>query len=473
VKSDHLKELACKLFHLDPLNTSVIDVRTNSVLDDKLMTELVMNPAVTEVYTRLGAGDGMIRVMFRLLSVSKPRTDLIPLDLFLPKNTMEDVLRLFASRQEALCQALGFTGLVLVRNDGRELDVDHSTLLEAMPQNEEKDTIVLNIAPSEEMQDVNIVDTSSPEQPQRSMDIKLPISTTAATITSICAGEWGFNPEKCSLQVVTTDGSVTLVPEATIQAALSGGLSEFLTTAQVGSLPLLFRFFEPTSLVFWNNGSDPVDLLICDGLLTEHVKKTAADTLQIKEDISQYSIVQHGSGHLITGDKIDVTRDGKDFELVPTSSLTTVVAPMEDPNMPPASVKYYAETESSIMTVGEFIAAVPKPQPDSKLVLFVDGIEAASTLPVSSLGGTVVVVDVQHTKMLLVNVTVTIEKRSDAKCQFKADCTVHAQDIRVHAAKLLGMENSADALLADSEGCIIDDMCAMSDMESYDFVLLE
>ena len=107
------------------------------------------------------------------------------------------------------------------------------------------------------------------------------------------------------------------------------------------------------------------------------------------------------------------------------------------------------------------------------MVLFVDGIEAPSTLPVSSLGGTVVVVDVPHTKMLLVNVTVSIEKKTDAKCQFKVDCTVRAQDVRTHAAKLLGMENSADALLADTEGCIIDDMCAMSDMESYDFVLLE
>jgi len=262
------------------------------------------------------------------------------------------------------------------------------------------------------------------------------------------------------------------VPEATIQVALSGGLSEFLTTAQPGSLPLLFRYFEPTSLVFYNNGTDPVDLLISDGLATDHVKAEAAASLQIK-DVSEYSLVQHGSGRLITYDKVDITRDGKEFELVPSSSLTTIVAPMEDPNMPPASVQYYAQTETSILTVAEFIAAVPKPQPDSQLLLFVNGIEAASTLPVSSLGGTVVVVDVPHTKMLLVNVTVSCEKRPDAKCHFKADSTVHAQEVRMHAATLLGLENAADALLADTEGCIIDDMCAMSDMESYDFVMLE
>ena len=65
-----------------------------------------------------------------------------------------------------------------------------------------------------------------------------------------------------------------------------------------------------------------------------------------------------------------------------------------------------------------------------------------------------------------------LDERTRHECFFHSLHRATARTVREHAAVLLGRTDK-DTVLADTGGCIIDDLCTMADLDTYQLVLLD
>ena len=477
----HVTELACRLLRVAPADVRLVDARTDTALDAGALEALARSPAVADIRTRLWDARGMVRVELRVRSAAAAEAVVVPFGLFPPGYTLRDVVRTLETKQAALAQACGVRGLALVDQRGGRVCAGDDTRLANLPQSA-AGAVVLDAVPTAELQAVRVVAPQPQPQPQppRTLDLALHVLATARIVLAYAVNAWGLCPDRCSLlrddTAGTEDDTATeakIAPDTTVQTLLGAG------GVRAEALVLRLRYFEPVPLVFWDAEGRAVDVLVNDSLAVASVKRQAAEVLgdaAAAADPAQCALVQHATRCAVAAPVLDVARDGRDFELVPAAALATLRVPIADPDgtedrevcVP------YVRAGAATLSAAVFVAQVA--QTAGPAVLLVDGVEAAPAADVgAALAAGRALRVVRRGAPGVVRVAVACEHTPARQCAFAVHRSVLAQAVRAHAAALLGAAAAAapDTLLADRDGCIIDDLCAMADMDTFDFVLLD
>lgn len=249
-----------------------------------------------------------------------------------------------------------------------------------------------------------------------------------------------------------------------------------------------FVHFVPVPLRFWRApvqpGADDEGTVVTvhDSLMVRDVLRQAAaalgcagaDAAGVRDTLV---LAQHGTGTVLDIPGVSTEAYGTAFDVVPRRLLVAV---------PVAVAAGRARTDEVVCVAqdrvcGAALLASPALQRCRAPVLVNEacGVEIA---PADVLDARAVAADTAaRTWRLAVYaaddarlcaVHVAREGAPGDACAFRALRTATAQAVREHAAVVLAV-SAPEPVLADTDGCIIDDLCTMADLESFSLVLLD
>ena len=344
----------------------------------------------------------------------------------------------------------------------------------------------------------------------------LHVSVPVRVVVAACAAHWGVDASQCSLLLSVQETRLAEdQPVGTVRSA-PGAKVAALGTAAPGSpdapVRVTFVHFVPVPLRFWRAPVQPGDagtvVTVHDSLMVRDVLRQAAaalccpttaapcvsssSSIQVSQDSSNSKdnnckangnegdkvvLAQHGTGTVLDIPGVSTEAYGTEFDLVPRRALVA---------LPVAVASGRARTEEVVCVAqahvqGAALLASPALQRCRAPVL-VNEAAGVEVLPADVIDARAVAADTAARAWRLAvyaaddarlcAVHVAREHDPGPACTFRALRAASAQAVRERAAALLAVA-APDPVLADTDGCIIDDLCTMADLESFSLVLLD